>query len=458
MSEVHPQFDNVRLIASEEHSWLGASSLERSTRCTASPLVVQRVLEKYPERGGGTEATFKGSAEHDFLLIDCIRNEIDPESLRGNVYRFAEGDKEDQGHALIISDEHIEHAYMLKAWIDSTKKELDDPDLEVVTEFPVDFENIFGLPDSFSWIDLLCYSPKHKLVIVVDFKTTRYKTLYPEGFRQIIAYILGAASGLNLNLGEFTAKAVIYQPNVSSPRHPFPECDYDLQELRAWNDFFSDIGIEIGLDPKLEASTEACEWCPAKPECKAHHELQSAFFNELTPSAPTTDIVPVETPPVLTEEKFIRHLTDAQIARVLDIAPLVRGFLSAVENHALIQAQNNTVYEGWKVVPAQTKSRYRGSSDEILTILNKQWHLKLGDISRKTLKPLSEIRKVLKDHKNQSLLKRFNNDFVEKPTGKPVLVPESDPRTPIKTHFESIETHPPAKQEVLEARINSEIP
>ena len=117
-------------------------------------------------------------------------------------------------------------------------------------------------------------------------------------------------------------------------------------------------------------------------------------------------------------------LEDAEIATILDKADELTAWAADVKEYALRQALSGTEYPGYKVVVGRSNRRYI-SEDAVADAVSQAGY----DPYAKKVLGLTEMQRLLGKKKFDELL----GGLIEKPQGKPVLVPLSDKRQPMNT-------------------------
>ena len=118
-------------------------------------------------------------------------------------------------------------------------------------------------------------------------------------------------------------------------------------------------------------------------------------------------------------------LTKEEIERLLPVLDDLQDWAAKVQAYALEQALAGVKYEGYKVVEGRT---YRQVTDE--EGLVKAFEQKGYDASlcyERKLLSVSRLEAIT----GKKLFAEISAPYVDKPQGKPTLVPESDKRDPI---------------------------
>ena len=106
----------------------------------------------------------------------------------------------------------------------------------------------------------------------------------------------------------------------------------------------------------------------------------------------------------------------------------IKSWLSAVEDYALESAMAGNAIPGFKIVEGRSVRKY-SDENKVAEVLESNGFM---DIWKKSLKTITEMEKMITKKTFATLL----SGLIIKPSGKPTLVPENDPRP----DFNSAET------------------
>lgn len=267
-----------------------------------------------------------------------------------------------------------------------------------------------GLPDDGKGTsDAVIVSPVH--VEIIDFKYGQGVTVEAHGNPQLRLYGWGALSTFGDILGDTeTVRVTVHQPRLD---HILTE-ELTADALREWHATVALPAAEeaLGDDPHFGPSDEACRWCPASGRCRAQLE---AVFDEEFDVKPDT-------------------LTPQEMAEVLDRVPLIREWLKAFEEAALDTAYSQGEHlPGYKVVLSGGKRSVR-DNDRALDVLVEAGYDQ-DEIAQVKVKGIGVLEKLLGKERFAELLEEPG--IVQKGTGSPSLVPESDKRPAIAPNSEA---------------------
>ena len=271
---------------------------------------------------------------------------------------------------------------------------------ELMIEQRVDFSQ--WVPEGFGTSDAIIISDD--TIEVIDLKYGKGVRVDAEGNSQMRLYALGAYA-LFSDLYDFDkVRMTIVQPRLD---HVSTE-EMSVEDLLFWAKVIVVPAAELAA--KDDAPTEAgdwCRWCPARAICRtrAKANLELARY----------------------EFKRGDLLDPDEIAEILGKVDELTKWASDIQGYALQQAMDGTHYDGWKVVEGRSNRKYK---DELLVAeaLHKEGYKDAVLYTRKLL-GITDMEKLV----GKKRLAEICKDLIEKPAGKPTLVPESDKREPINS-------------------------
>lgn len=231
---------------------------------------------------------------------------------------------------------------------------------------------------------------------VIDYKHGKGVEVSAQGNPQMMCYALGA---LELFDGIYDIDSVcmtIYQPR----RENISVFTMGKDELYTWAETVLAPTAKLAYAGEGEfRAGEHCRFCKAKAVCRkrAEYNLELARYDFEMPAS----------------------LDETEIAAILDRADELASWAADVKEYALQQALSGTEYPGYKVVEGRSNRRYINEDAVAATVSNAGYdpyaHKVLG---------LTEMQKLLGKKRFDQLL----GSLIEKPQGKPTLVPSSDKR------------------------------
>ncbi len=360
------------------HAILSASSSHRWLNCSPSA----RLEREFADRE--TSAAAEGTAAHA-LCEHKLRRALKMRSKRPvSEYDCDEMEGYTDGYVEFVLEQ-----------LAQAKLECRDP--LVLVEQKLDFSNY--VPDGFGTGD--CLIVADRLLHIIDFKYGQGVLVDAENNPQMMLYALGALRLFD-SLYDISEIAMsIYQPR----RENVSTWTISVEALNEWS--------ENTLKPKAELAYKGegeylpgpwCQFCKAAVKCRARAEekLRLARF-EFAP------------PPLLSDEEI------EDILLKLDDLTKWAGEIQAYAQDAAIN--HGKVWRGFKLVESRTNRKY--TDEEAVAQAAKE--AGYTDIYKKSLISLTEMEKLMGKKTFTATL----GGLVEKPKGRPTLVPITDKRPPI---------------------------
>ena len=367
-------------MSPKAHAVLSASSSDRWLHCPPSA----RLCEAYEDKGSDYAA--EGTDAHtlcEFRLKQAL--DIPVEDPIENLSWYNE-EMEDCAAGYT--------AYVLEQ-VAIAKQTCADP--VILIEQRVDFSR--WVTDGFGTAD--CIVIADGVLKICDYKHGRGVEVSATENPQMMCYALGALELFDAIYDIDTVSMTIFQPrreNVST---------YDLskEELYKWADEVLKPAADLAFagDGNFLCG-EWCGFCKAKHDCRARAEANMELAR-----------YEFKLPPLLTDEEI-----EDVLARVDDLV----SWASDIKEYALQQAISGKAWSGWKLVEGRSNRKYT-NEDAVITAVSQAG---FDPYERKVL-GITAMQKMLGKTRFEELL----SAYIEKPQGKPTLVPESDKRPAMNT-------------------------
>ena len=362
------------------HAVLSASASERWLNCPPSA----RLCEAYEDKG--SEYAAEGTDAHtlcEFRLKQALG--IPAENPIENLSWYNEEMEEcAAGYA----------AYVVEL-LETAKQTCSDP--VVMIEQRVDFSR--WVQEGFGTAD--CILIADGVLNIVDYKHGKGVEVSAEGNTQLSLYSLGA---LEIFDGIYDIDRVcvhIFQPRKSNVVSSM----MDKIDLYEWADTELTEKAQLAYEGQgFFSCGEWCRFCKAKAECRERAEVNLALARYEFQS------------PALLE--------DEEIADILGKVDALTAWASDVKEYALRQAVSGKEWSGWKLVEGRSNRKY--TNDAIVAAAVES--AGFDPYERKVL-GITAMQKLLGKSRFEELLA----PYIEKPQGKPTLVPESDKRPAMNT-------------------------
>lgn len=274
-------------------------------------------------------------------------------------------------------------------------------DAVVLLEQKLDFSP--WVPEGFGTGDLVLIADGK--CEIVDLKYGKGVPVSAEENTQMRLYALGAINQFDCLYDIHEITTTIAQPrldNVSSQT-------LTVAELLAWAEAEVKPKAQLAINGQGEfCPGDHCKFCKARFTCRARAEenLKLAAYDFRDP--------------------FL--LAPAEIANILGKAEQLAAWVADVQKYALDQAENHGVtFPGWKLVEGRSNRKY-DDEDAIAKVLIQAGYTE-DQIFEKKLLGVTKMTEVIGKKAFSQLL----DQYIVKPPGKPVLVPESDKRPAINS-------------------------
>ena len=360
------------------HAILSASASHRWLNCNPSA----RLEQEFADRE--TDAAAEGTAAHA-LCEHKLRRALKMRSKKPiSPYDCDEMDA--------CTDAYVE--FVMEALAEA-KRECKDP--LVLIEQKLDFSCY--VPDGYGTGDCLIVAAK--LLHIIDFKYGQGVLVDAEQNPQMMLYALGALRLFD-SLYDITEVSMsIFQPR----RENVSTWTISVDDLLDW--------AENTLKPKAELAFKGegeytpgswCQFCKAAVKCRARAEakLQLARYE-------------FAMPPLLSDEEI------EDILLKLDDLTKWANEITAYAQDAAVN--HGKVWRGFKLVESRTNRRYTDEEAVAQAANAAGYH----DIYKKSLIPITEMERLM----GKKTFAEVIGSLVEKPKGRPTLVPASDKRPAI---------------------------
>ena len=360
------------------HAVLSASSSHRWLNCNPSA----RLELEFED--SGSEAAAEGTAAHA-LAEHKLRRALKLRSKKPiSQYDCDEMDEYTDGYVQFVMEQLAE-----------ARQTCADP--QVLIEQRLDFSCY--VPDGFGTGD--CLIVADKLLHIIDLKYGQGVLVDAYQNPQMMLYALGALRIFDCLYDIDEVAMTIYQPR----RENVSTWTITVSDLKEW--------AENTLKPKADLAYKGegeytpgswCQFCKAAVKCRARAEakLELARFEFAQPLL----------------------LSDEEIEDILGKLDDLTKWANEITAYAQDAAINHgKEWRGFKLVESRTNRRYT-DEDAVVRAATAAGY---RDIFKKTLIPITEMEKLMGKKTFADVL----GALVEKPKGKPTLVPASDKRPSI---------------------------
>ena len=366
-----------------KHALLSPSAAHRWMNCTAAPL-----LEKDVEDKGSTFAE-EGTLAHAYCakkLKEFLGLSVDEEKAEiaqlDEQYHSGEMDEYTDTYKTIV----LEKFNAARA---KTK------DAQLLVEVKLDFSHY--VPDAFGTSDAIIIADG--VMEVIDFKYGKGVKVSAVENPQMMIYALGAWDLFNFEYDIRKVRMTIVQPRIDN----LSEFELDAADLINWAvDELQPKANEAYAGGKQKPGNW-CQFCKVKANCKA----LSSMCIEAQQANPDP-------------RKISKEVMESTI---LPLLPTFKTWLTGVEEYSLEQALSGVQYQGFKIVEGRSVRKITNQA-AVMELLGKEGFAKEAYIKPTELRSITDLEKLIGK-------KRFCTicaEYINKPQGKPTLVPESDKR------------------------------
>ena len=366
----------------KKHALLGASSSARWLVCTPSA----RLEAMFPDEQSPYAA--EGTIAHD-LAESILRHKL-------------EGKK-----APKLDDYSTEMIEAVNRYVDICEEKVNESrarssDAEAMIEARLDFSR--WVPDGFGTGDMVIVADG--ILEVIDLKYGKGVPVSAIENTQMRLYALGA-----YDINEFlydikSVRMTIVQPRLDS----ISTDEMALEELLDWGEEIKPIAQRAFRGEGECTPCDYCNFCKARHTCRALADTcLTAFYKD--------------------GGKLNQLLTDSEVSDILAMKDLITKWIKGVYDFAYEKAlSGEKQWPGYKLVEGTSRRTITDPEAAAQTLLDNGY--KEEDIFKpRELEGITNLQKVLGKKGDTEYLEAY----IDKPEGKPILVPDSDKRPAINT-------------------------
>ncbi|MDU1415620.1 MAG: DUF2800 domain-containing protein [Veillonella sp.] len=366
----------------KKHALLGASSSARWLVCTPSA----RLEAMFPDEQSPYAA--EGTIAHD-LAESILRHKL-------------EGKK-----APKLDDYSTEMIEAVNRYVDICEEKVNESrarssDAEAMIEARLDFSR--WVPDGFGTGDMVIVADG--ILEVIDLKYGKGVPVSAIENTQMRLYALGA-----YDINEFlydikSVRMTIVQPRLDS----ISTDEMALEELLDWGEEIKPIAQRAFNGEGDCTPCDYCNFCKARHTCRALADTcLTAFYKD--------------------GGKLNQLLTDSEVSDILAMKDLITKWIKGVYDFAYEKAlSGEKQWPGYKLVEGTSRRTITDPEAAAKTLLDNGY--KEEDIFKpRELEGITNLQKVL----GKKGITEYLEAYIDKPEGKPTLVPDSDIRPAINT-------------------------
>ena len=366
----------------KKHALLGASSSARWLVCTPSA----RLEAMFPDEQSPYAA--EGTVAHD-LAESILRHKL-------------EGKK-----APKLDDYSTEMIEAVNRYVDICEEKVNESrarssDAEAMIEARLDFSR--WVPDGFGTGDMVIVADG--ILEVIDLKYGKGVPVSAIENTQMRLYALGA-----YDINEFLYDVKSVRMTIVQPRLDSVSTDeMALEELLDWGEEIKPIAQRAFNGEGDCTPCDYCNFCKARHTCRALADtcLDTFYKNG---------------------GKLNQLLTDREVSDILAMKDLIAKWIKGVYDFAYEKAlSGEKQWPGYKLVEGTSRRTITDPDAAAKTLLDNGY--KEEDIYKpRELEGITNLQKVL----GKKGVTEYLEAYIDKPEGKPTLVPDSDKRPAINT-------------------------
>lgn len=384
-------------MAEREHALLSASASHKWLHCTPSALLEDSLPDNT------SEAAEKGTLAHAICELKLTKIFID-KNMTTRTYN---------SRMKKLSKNPLYEPEMernTEAYVDVIKQIAFGFPAEpmVAVEKRVDYSK--WAPEGFGTSD--CILIQGSEMHVVDYKNGKGVPVSAEDNPQMKLYALGALEAYGFIYPIEKIVCHIVQPNLDN----FSSWETTKDALLAWGEEV----VKPQAEKAFKGEGEFCqgEWCD-KGFCRARSTCRKRMEENM-------DLMSDAVNPIDGKAKYPPLISDEEVGRVLKKARFLASWVKKLEEYALKTLVAGGTIEGWKLI--------EGRSNRVITNVDAAFDKLMESGYEEALlyekKPLTltNLEKLV----DKEDFKTCVGPYIDKPQGKPTLVPEDDKRPAMK--------------------------
>lgn len=377
------------------HALLSPSASHRWLHCTAAPRLEEGIKDE------GSDYAAEGTLAHAYCAMKLknylgLPTDGEKEEIAALREKYGTGEMAEytDTYATIVLEKY-------------NAARAATPDAQLLVETRLDFSDY--VPEAFGTADAIIIADG--TMEVIDFKYGKGVKVSAVENPQMMIYALGAYARFAFEYRIDNLRATIVQPRIDN----LSEYEITVEELTAWAANVLAPAAEKAYKGEGPQTPGAwCQFCKVKNQCRA-------LANKCK------EVVAVD-PKLITPEELAKD--------VLPMVPIVKTWISGVEDFALAQALSGIQLPGWKIVEGRSVRKIT-DTDSVAAVLTKNGY-KQNDIFKPVeMRTITDLEKLV----GKKQFAAMCGEWINKPQGKPTLAPEGDKRKaidPIADDFKGI--------------------
>lgn len=269
-------------------------------------------------------------------------------------------------------------------------------DAQLLIETRLDFSEY--VPEAFGTSDATIIADG--LMEVIDFKYGKGVRVSAVDNEQMKIYALGAYLQHSFEYDIDRVRMTIVQPRIDN----LSEFEMSVADLLKWaEDELRPKAIEAFGKNGVQIPGEWCQFCKVKCKCKTLAKQCTSI------SLKNAD------PGLLSPEKIA--------ASILPWLPIIKSWVSSMEDYALQQALAGVSYPGYKLVEGRSNRKITDDK-AVIALLSKEGYDESEYMKPAVLCGIGDLEKLV----GKKRLAAICADYITRPQGKPTLVTTDDKR------------------------------
>ena len=380
-----------------EHAELGASSSARWISCPGSVPLARPYL-------GGPASSYaaEGTVAHTIAQAALTDQPLPAVGTLVTV----------DGHEILVTEEMLDAVNVYLDIIRPLLTKAQDGGIEIrvhISSVPPTAE-CYGTADFVAVIG--------RKLFVVDLKYGKGVHVHVANNSQALFYALAVVETLHLDGLVDEIEITICQPRIDGAERQ--TWTIDLIDLWMWRDGKLIPAVQRILDGDTSLTDGPwCRFCPALAICPLKHELAQ------TAAAQAFDDTIVNDP------RNSADLSPEDVAKRLNLALRLEDWIDKLKEHAALMIHRGENVPGFKLVEGRSNRKWAGEDADILRELVQRGSFTPQEAERfyapPELQSPAQLEKTLK-RMGRTQTQFLLNGLINKPAGKPSLVPADDPR------------------------------
>jgi len=383
------------MMPPDEHAPISPSRLQRIIDCPGSYKLARTIEE-------GQQSSYAAEGSHLHAAVEThIKKYLDSAfvtPIRANV---------------VDPPLNKEQLYAVQDCVDylaQVIKPITGPDLLMFVEkrvFLKEFHSV--LYDCHGTCDIILKTASETHVI--DWKFGKGVPVYAQDNDQLMAYLTGAIRSFE---DLFAKSDSSFHIHVVQPRLDiYDHIELTAQEVDQWLSMRLIPGVTRAYEKHAPfcPGTKQCRWCPASSKCRAR-------FNQANQTA--ADVFGAI-------NKMPDEITLEELAKLLQGAKQYEDYIKSIRLFLQCQLEAGKTVPHWKMVHGRSLRRWLVEESEVERVLADNG-VDMDELYTSKFITPAKAEKLRRGWKKEPWL----IDLIEKPEGKPTMVPDTDKRKPIE--------------------------